>query len=441
MKLAISLIFAATAVTVAIGGNPQYLRQPDSGSLETDDSADYDKSSKYASLKGKEDDDDLSVDLAELFDKDLGSLDGSDLELNIMSLIGSGSNQVPAHKVFEAITKMEGLLNSGSLDDLEDVTKSLKGASKGDLDWLNNDGDFDKNAGKGGFADYASQSSKSDDKLPYNDDEPGDNDYLTTATKASKGDTEWLEDGGSADVPMEKGGYTDFARKPADVSTKTGGQSNSAGPSTDDDNFTPKKGPYMGDELTWLDGSDGDTSAPIESILSSSDVADIAKFFGAQSQTGAFVKYHGSDDDDVKIITIPKADDSTPSKGTYNGGENSWLEASDSDDVLANKGGYADYATKSAGTSTKTGGPTYNDDDTGSSNGLDDESAEESDDTATKASFASKSAKFGDETPYVGKTYSGSGLGLIGDSDLPKKSKWVPVQEDIGSALDDRLQM
>ncbi|CEG37321.1 uncharacterized protein PHALS_04922 [Plasmopara halstedii] len=109
-----------------------------------------------------------------------------------------------------------------------------------------------------------------------------------------------------------------------------------------------------------------------------------------------------------------------------------------SDDALADKGGYADFATKSAGASTKTSGPADDDDDAVLSSGLDDDLAEKSDDTATKAS---KSTKSGTETPYAGKIYADSGLGLIGDDDQPKKSNRVPPQEDVDSALDDPVQM
>ncbi|KAL7685167.1 hypothetical protein Plhal304r1_c032g0103581 [Plasmopara halstedii] len=451
MKLSTSLILVATAVTVTNGGNPQYLRQPDSGSLETIDSGDYDKSSKYASLNEKGGGDDLSVDLGELFHMDVGNLDGSDLEINIMSLIGSGSNQVPADKLFAAIAQMEGGLNTGSLDDTEDIIKSVgladdwnlpKGASKGDLNWLNDDGSLDKLAGKGGFADYDSKSEKTDDELNssknlFNDDDAVVNDDL--ATKASKGDTEWLEGDGNADVSMGKGGYVDFDSKSAGVPTKTGGQSKSVGPASDDNDLTLEKGPYKGDELTWLDGSEDEVVLDdaitsklgdmVDKVLSDAGVS-----FDTSNSIGSIGDANDdddndddvNDDDDVNVGKPTEADDVMLPKDAY------------SDDALADKGGYADFATKSAGASTKTSGPADDDDDAVLSSGLDDDLAEKSDDTATKAS---KSTKSGTETPYAGKIYADSGLGLIGDDDQPKKSNRVPPQEDVDSALDDPVQI
>ncbi|KAF1785143.1 P-loop containing nucleoside triphosphate hydrolase [Phytophthora cactorum] len=60
-----------------------------------------------AESDGVLDDDDLTIDLTDLFGSDSDSTDGSHLKINIMSLIGSGSDQVDIQDVIDAFKEAE----------------------------------------------------------------------------------------------------------------------------------------------------------------------------------------------------------------------------------------------------------------------------------------------------------------------------------------------
>ncbi|GMF28440.1 unnamed protein product [Phytophthora lilii] len=197
MKFATGLVLAALAVTAANAGNPNYLRATKTESASDDfdfsDSLDASGSSdcpedcpdKYKPVKdsdgveypnecfmrmaqctdasgslgdladlygGSVDEDDLTIDLTDLFGSD--STDGSHVKVNIMSLIGSGSDQVDMQDIIDAFEEEDGSDDSESGSD--------------DLSWL-----FDSDSDSGSDDDVMVKGGK---KTPVYDDSDSDED-------------------------------------------------------------------------------------------------------------------------------------------------------------------------------------------------------------------------------------------------------------------------
>ncbi|KAL3662493.1 hypothetical protein V7S43_012348 [Phytophthora oleae] len=248
MKFATGLVIAALAVTAANAGNPNYLRSTDSDSLDASGSDDFDFSSSDSfEDSGSDDlldDEDLEIDLTDLFGSD--STDGSHVTVNIMSLIGSGSDQVDLQDIIDAFEDEDGSSDSGS-DDLswlldsdsdsgsdEIIVKSGKGktiqedtdSGSDDLSWL------DDSDSESGSEDPILVKGATKGKTPVVEDSDSGSDDLS-----------WLldsdSDSGSDDAVLMKGGNktpaTKSSKSPkASKSTKTGEASSTIGSLYDD---------------------------------------------------------------------------------------------------------------------------------------------------------------------------------------------------------------
>ncbi|KUF85877.1 hypothetical protein AM587_10007999 [Phytophthora nicotianae] len=211
MKFATGLVLAAIAVTAANAGNPAYLRSTVSDDASGSDDFDFSDSLDASGSDDLLDDEDLTIDLTDLFGSDSDSEDGSHLKINIMSLIGSGSDQVDIQDIIDAFEEAEGsdasgsddlswLLDSdsGSDDDDEILLKGGKGktlvddSGSDDLSWLQEDDDSES-----GIEDPVLVKGATKGKAPVVDDDSGSDDDLSSigtlyddGSEGTIGDTE-----------------------------------------------------------------------------------------------------------------------------------------------------------------------------------------------------------------------------------------------------------
>ncbi|CEG35520.1 RxLR-like protein [Plasmopara halstedii] len=178
--LPFGLAFFALAITSVNAGDPKYLR-----STSSDDSTKDDSNSSLSTKIDENvlDDHDLTVDVAD-YVHDNENLDGSQYEVDIMSLIGSGSNQVDLVDLIAALKETNALDTSASFDDdlswlIDSHLKSEINETpvkKGIVDeypsWLGGD-DSESAPKKIGLKDYwlhdSDSESGSDDSLTVND--------------------------------------------------------------------------------------------------------------------------------------------------------------------------------------------------------------------------------------------------------------------------------
>ena len=263
MIFASGLVLAAVAVTAANAGNPSNLRSSEEATKSNGENSLF--VARNPSGSEDIDPDDLMIDLTEILGE---STDGSHIKLNILDLIGSGSDQVDIEEIIDAFKDQSGDDDLSWLDDLDEKDGSQehhhhhhhhyhhhenedmvdKDVSDNDLMWINhwintNAGSTDTAATKGAVGGAAMNGDVDDDS--NNDSSNSGTTDPIAAKKASKGPSSygkdqgsggdnmaWLfEDDGSVDPTATKGGAA-FMNGDDPVATKGG--LNGAGVYNDD---------------------------------------------------------------------------------------------------------------------------------------------------------------------------------------------------------------
>ncbi|KAG7380625.1 hypothetical protein PHYPSEUDO_006966 [Phytophthora pseudosyringae] len=267
MKFAAGLVLAALAVTTANAGHSSNLRSTKTDSIDASGSDDFDFSaSDSLDASGSDDlldDDDLTIDLTDLFGSDSSA--GSHVKMSIMSLIGSGSDQVDLEDIIAAFEDDSDASDSGS-DDLswlldsesdsgsdEIIVKSGKGKGKtaliedsdsgsDDLSWLL-DSDSESGSEDPVLVKGATKGKLTEDPVLVKGATKGKTALLDSDSDSGSDDLSWLldsdSDSGSADEVLVKGGNKSPATKSSKSSkstkaTKTGETSSSIGSLYDD---------------------------------------------------------------------------------------------------------------------------------------------------------------------------------------------------------------
>ncbi|OWZ14881.1 hypothetical protein PHMEG_00011561 [Phytophthora megakarya] len=302
MKFATGLVLAALAVTAVNAGNPKNLRST------VDDSAsdDFDFSDSLdASGSDDFDEDDLMIDLTDLFGSDSDSDSGSHVKVNIMSLIGSGSDQVDLQDIIDAFGDEDSA--SGS-DDLSWLLDSDSGSD-----------DDDEILVKGGKEDPTLVKGATKGKTPvYEDDSDSGSDDLS-----------WLDDSDSAsdeeDPILVKGatkGKTPAVEEdPILVKGATKGKT----PVYEDDSDSGS------DDLSWLLDSDSDSASDEEDPILVKGATKGKTVEDPVLTKGKSPLYDDSEEDDDEVLVkggnkSPATKTSKTEKAAKTSGSNMLLE-------------------------------------------------------------------------------------------------------------------
>uniref|UniRef100_A0AAV1UMU0 Uncharacterized protein n=1 Tax=Peronospora matthiolae TaxID=2874970 RepID=A0AAV1UMU0_9STRA len=412
MKLVAGLVVAALAVTAARADQMQNLR-----STEEEEATSTSKG-KLTSPVGakaneelKDDEDDLTADVSDLVDGK-GSA-GDDMKINILDLIGTGSNQV-------------------DLKDIIDAIKDSSASGLGDLSWLYEEDDPDGKDGAKSSSIFGKGAGDGKDDLSlFFPDTSGSGDHVDGAPPnledlfdgikkgaGSSGDLSWLfadasksEDPHGAKDVATKGDPLEESEEPTDVmATKASKATKSGG----------KEAPLVD---LFDDGSNGllggakDVATKGDPIEEDED--DEVDPYGAKGVATKGDPLEESEEPTDVMAT--KA-----SKATKSGGKEAPLVDLFDDGSNGLLGGAKEVATK--------GNPIEEDEEDEDED--EDENvdlvATKGGDKATKASKATKSG--GEETPLVDLFDDGSNGLLGGAKDVATKGD--PIEEDEDDEVD-----